>query len=132
MSTESELSLFSRSKNDTSKFSSSGPSLQPGDKRKHVFPSVSSRASSNSRFVPTMCFPGVVKVFVYLVNSFITRQTPRSSTRTGSTSGHHSSTHTPATAASNTPAANRSANIVGKCIFIRVYPHKHHPTIPQR
>ena len=48
-------------------------------------------------------------------NSFITRQTPRSSTHTSSTSGHHSSTHTPATTgASNTPAANRSANIVGK------------------
>ena len=57
VSSESELSLFSRSiagihtKNDTSKSSSSGPSVQGGHRRRQVFPTVSSRTStSNFRF----------------------------------------------------------------------------------
>ncbi|XP_065888856.1 mutS protein homolog 4-like isoform X2 [Dysidea avara] len=92
-STESELSAFSRSftgvhsKSERSKIS--GSSIQRSNVR------TNSRASSSG-------------------SSFITRQTPRSAlhhARTSSTSGHHSSTtHTPAT--SNTPAANRNANIV--------------------
>ena len=61
-SSESELSLFSRSRNDTSKSSSSGPSVQAGRKRKHVLPSVSSRAStSNSRSVVYV----VLSIIVY-------------------------------------------------------------------
>ena len=64
-----------------------------------------------------------IRVFVLyhkILSSFITRQTPHSAlhhARTSSTSGHRSSTtHTPATkCTSNTPAATRSANIVGEC-----------------
>jgi len=60
-----------------------------------------------------LCVFGIIHYFCTI--SFITKQTPHSSTCTSSMGGHRSSTHTPATiCTSNTPAANRSANIVGE------------------